>query len=77
MLCIMYTKFSVYIPWLVLHWGGIEPFRRGFHCDDLSLSYPYKSSTVPGPVMETLGFVVPAFFVSIASSSQETFIFFI
>ena len=48
---------------MVLVWGPVEPFERGFYCDDESLSYPYNDSTIPGVVMEALGFIIPAIFV--------------
>lgn len=37
---------GVAIPTIVLH-SGIDPFPRDFFCDDESISYPFKTNTVP------------------------------
>ncbi|OWF50673.1 phospholipid phosphatase 3-like [Mizuhopecten yessoensis] len=34
----------------------MTPYRRGFYCDDESISYPYHSSTIPSTVLYLVGF---------------------
>ena len=36
---------SVWLPVLLLHLIG-ESYQRGFYCDDTSIRYPFKDSTV-------------------------------
>ena len=45
---------SVFLPWIVLH-SGVEPYHRGFFCDDESLRHPYNDSTVPSWIVTFLG----------------------
>jgi len=47
----------VYLPWLVLNVIN-QPFVRGFYCDDASLQYPYKPSTVPSSWMLGFGLTI-------------------
>ena len=42
-----------------------EPTKRGFFCNDETLSYPYKSSTVPSWLLYTVGFSLPTITVVI------------
>ncbi|XP_041366442.1 phospholipid phosphatase 1-like [Gigantopelta aegis] len=37
------------------------PYHRGFFCDDESLMYPFKNSTIPATVMYSIGFILPCF----------------
>ncbi|KAM9385020.1 phospholipid phosphatase 3 isoform 2-T2 [Pholidichthys leucotaenia] len=48
------------LPTLVLHRTSIRPYQRGFYCSDSSLTYPYKSSTVPSSVLISVGLTLPA-----------------
>lgn len=40
------------------------PYQRGFFCDDESISYPYRDSTVPGVVLYFVCLVIPMALVS-------------
>ena len=55
---------AVLIPSIVLNFGGVEPFHRGFFCDDESIRYPYREDTVPDWAVGVVGVFVPAFTVS-------------
>ena len=36
------------LPSLILHFSTIEPFHRGYLCDDNTIKYPYvENQTVP------------------------------
>ena len=51
----MYKKKTVWLPSLLLYVLA-EPFQRGFYCDDTSIRYPYKDSTVNDA--ELIGFSI-------------------
>ena len=36
-----------------------QPYERGFHCDDESLRYPYKDSTISSTVLYVVGIFMP------------------
>ncbi len=55
---------SVFSPWIALHVGDIEPFHRGFFCDDESLKHPYFESTVSNTHLILLGVGLPILMVS-------------
>ena len=44
---------------------GIQPFRRGFFCDDQSISYPYYSDTVSDEMATLICIIIPGLFVRI------------
>ncbi|CAG9800893.1 unnamed protein product [Chironomus riparius] len=46
------------IPILMFFLFGV-PYERGFNCNDESLMYPFKESTVTHEVLYTLGFGIP------------------
>lgn len=37
----------------------VDPFQRGFFCDDVSLMHPYRPSTVNYPVLVAVGISIP------------------
>ncbi|XP_050711631.1 putative phosphatidate phosphatase isoform X2 [Eriocheir sinensis] len=49
---------TVAIPILLFFLLG-KPVERGFHCDDESLRYPYKDSTVSTSVLYAMGTLLP------------------
>lgn len=61
--------FPVAIPILLFFLLG-QPVERGFHCDDESLRYPYKDSTVSTGVLYAVGTLLPATAVSWASGDS-------
>ncbi|CAG2174415.1 unnamed protein product, partial [Oppiella nova] len=46
------------IPVLVL-FAGVEPYHRGFNCDDESIRYPYKDNTIPSIVNYLYSTIIP------------------
>jgi len=50
--------FLVWLP-VILFAATAQPFERGFYCDDESIRYPYKDSTVPNYVLYLLGAILP------------------
>uniref|UniRef100_A0A8C6TJJ1 Phospholipid phosphatase 3 n=1 Tax=Neogobius melanostomus TaxID=47308 RepID=A0A8C6TJJ1_9GOBI len=47
------------LPSLVFHNGVVRPYQRGFYCNDSSLYFPYKRSTVPSSVLTSVGLTLP------------------
>jgi len=37
----------------------VTPTRRGFYCEDESIRYPFKGSTVPNYILYIYGFIIP------------------
>jgi len=52
------------LPSAVLELSNIRPFQRGFYCDDDTIKYPLKQSTVPGWAVGVIGLSVPVLTVS-------------
>ncbi|VDN83277.1 unnamed protein product [Brugia pahangi] len=50
------------IPLLIFH-KWVEPYKRGFYCDDESIRYPYRPSTVSRQMLIVIGLVVPAILI--------------
>uniref|UniRef100_A0A1I8BD71 AcidPPc domain-containing protein n=1 Tax=Meloidogyne hapla TaxID=6305 RepID=A0A1I8BD71_MELHA len=47
------------VPLLIFElWG--EPNKRGFYCDDESIRYPYRTSTVSRHLLIVIGLLIPA-----------------
>lgn len=49
---------AVGIPVLAFFLAG-KPFKRGFFCDDESLRYPFRPSTVTSPMLYSYGALLP------------------
>uniref|UniRef100_A0A0R3S3X8 AcidPPc domain-containing protein n=1 Tax=Elaeophora elaphi TaxID=1147741 RepID=A0A0R3S3X8_9BILA len=47
------------IPLLIFQ-KWVEPYKRGFYCDDESIRYPYRPSTVSRQMLVVVGLVIPA-----------------
>lgn len=63
----------VFIGILVLVLNQVDPFQRGFFCDDETIAYPHKSSTIKYWVVLIVGAILPTIFVSkVASTVQST-----
>jgi len=52
------------MPTIVLELSDIQPFHRGFFCDDESIRYPYYDSTVPAEAVGVVGILLPAIIVN-------------
>ncbi|XGW07571.1 hypothetical protein V3C99_010606 [Haemonchus contortus] len=50
------------IPLLIFHvW--VQPYKRGFYCDDETIRYPYRSSTVSRQMLIVIGLLVPTLLI--------------
>jgi phosphatidate phosphatase len=49
---------TVGVPILALHFSG-KPFKRGFYCDDTSIRYPFKDSTISTLLLYFYGTGIP------------------
>ncbi|XP_078075294.1 phospholipid phosphatase 1 isoform X3 [Mustelus asterias] len=47
------------MPLGVINLFKIKPYQRGFYCDDESIKYPFKNSTVTSTVLYTVGLLLP------------------
>lgn len=60
----VYLLFSV--AYLSFRFEAIEPlYKQGFFCDDKSLTYPYKRSTVSVLTVYIISCIIPGIAVSI------------
>ncbi|KAM3718720.1 putative phosphatidate phosphatase [Dirofilaria immitis] len=50
------------VPLLIFH-KWVEPYKRGFYCDDESIRYPYRPSTVSRHMLVVIGLVIPAILI--------------
>lgn len=50
----------------------VEPFHRGFFCDDKSLMHPYRESTV-GLSLATVGFGLPILLITLMEFARSKF----
>ncbi|VDN60172.1 unnamed protein product [Dracunculus medinensis] len=46
------------IPLIIFHYWA-KPYKRGFYCDDESIRYPYRDSTVPRQMLIVIGLFIP------------------
>uniref|UniRef100_A0A914CBA1 Phosphatidic acid phosphatase type 2/haloperoxidase domain-containing protein n=1 Tax=Acrobeloides nanus TaxID=290746 RepID=A0A914CBA1_9BILA len=46
------------IPLLIFH-EFVTPYKRGFYCDDESIRYPYRGSTVSRQMLIVVGILIP------------------
>ncbi|KAM4641207.1 phospholipid phosphatase 3 isoform 1-T1 [Discoglossus pictus] len=47
------------LPFLIIETSTIEPYRRGFYCDDESIQYPYQSrETINDAVLSAVGILI-------------------
>lgn len=50
---------------LIIKYGGIEPYQRGFYCYDTSIRHPYKSSTIESEIALSISIIVPVIYIII------------
>ncbi|KAK5985008.1 PhosphoLipid PhosPhatase [Trichostrongylus colubriformis] len=50
------------IPLLIFHvW--VKPYKRGFYCDDETIRYPYRDSTVSRQMLIVIGLLIPTLLI--------------
>jgi hypothetical protein len=55
---------AVGLPLLIFKlWG--QPYKRGFFCNDESISHPFRDSTVTSEMLYVTGFAIPIAIVNI------------
>ncbi|XP_055490417.1 phospholipid phosphatase 1 isoform X1 [Leucoraja erinacea] len=47
------------MPLGVLNVAKIKPYQRGFYCDDETIKYPFRNSTITSTVLYSVGFTLP------------------
>lgn len=53
------------LPFLVIETSAVQPYRRGFYCDDESIKYPAKSGdTISDGVLSAAGILITILAVS-------------
>ncbi|XP_078723889.1 phospholipid phosphatase 3-like [Lampetra fluviatilis] len=55
MLCLLLA----WLPVIILNQPYVSPFHRGFYCDDESIQYPLKGSTITHQVLYAVGVILP------------------
>jgi len=50
------------IPLLIFH-EFVVPYKRGFYCDDESIRYPYRPSTVTRQTLIVIGILIPTLLI--------------
>ncbi|XP_061433427.1 phospholipid phosphatase 3-like [Lethenteron reissneri] len=52
----VFCIFLAFLPVAVLYLSGAAPFQRGFFCDDATIAYPYRDSTISSGTLMAVGF---------------------
>jgi len=53
------TIFLVIFPSIIVYFFKVNPYNRGFYCDDQSIRYPFKSDTISTSVLLLVGIGIP------------------
>ncbi|VDN23266.1 unnamed protein product [Gongylonema pulchrum] len=59
------------IPLLIFH-EWVQPYKRGFYCDDESIRYPYRDSTVSRKMLIVIGLIIPSLLIVATESFRAT-----
>jgi phosphatidate phosphatase len=57
-ICDFVVLVAMAIPLLIFH-EFVTPYKRGFYCDDESIRYPYRKSTVSRQMLIVIGILIP------------------
>uniref|UniRef100_A0A1I7RW64 AcidPPc domain-containing protein n=2 Tax=Bursaphelenchus xylophilus TaxID=6326 RepID=A0A1I7RW64_BURXY len=60
--CDFLVLFAIAIPLLIFH-EWVKPYKRGFYCDDESIRYPYRPSTVTRQALIVIGILIPTLLI--------------
>ncbi|VDL70382.1 unnamed protein product [Nippostrongylus brasiliensis] len=52
------------IPLAIFHFW-VTPYKRGFYCDDETIRYPYRDSTVSRQMLIVIGLLIPTFLICV------------
>ncbi|KAJ1371352.1 hypothetical protein KIN20_033293 [Parelaphostrongylus tenuis] len=61
-LCDFVVLSACAIPLLIFHYWAV-PYKRGFYCDDETIRYPYRDSTVSRYMLVVIGFLIPTILI--------------
>ncbi|CAN9503086.1 unnamed protein product [Ophioblennius macclurei] len=65
----------VALPFLIFETNTVEPYRRGFYCDDESIKYPAKDGdTISDSVLTATGSLITIFSIIIGESYRICFL---
>ena len=63
----------IILPSLILHFSSVEPFHRGYFCEDTSIKYPYvEQQTVPAYLCLVIWTILCLIHFSIAYVTQQS-----
>lgn len=68
---LLFLPFAVSLPSLILE-VSVYPFKRGFFCDDESISHPYKEDTITMFTVAFVGITLPVVVVSRGDFASPT-----
>ncbi|KAL3084036.1 hypothetical protein niasHT_038222 [Heterodera trifolii] len=60
--CDLIVILCLAVPLLIFH-EWVKPYKRGFYCDDESIRYPYRPSTVSRQMLIVIGIMVPTMLI--------------
>ena len=61
------------LPSVVLHFSSVEPFHRGYFCEDTTIKYPYvEQQTVPAYLSLVIWIILCIFHFSIAFMTRKS-----
>lgn len=63
----IFLVFLVFLPVICLQ-ALAEPYVRGFNCDDESIKYPFKESTISSGVLYGVGYTLPILMIFLVES---------
>uniref|UniRef100_A0A914I1P9 Phosphatidic acid phosphatase type 2/haloperoxidase domain-containing protein n=1 Tax=Globodera rostochiensis TaxID=31243 RepID=A0A914I1P9_GLORO len=60
--CDFFVILCLAVPLLIFH-EWVTPYKRGFYCDDESIRYPYRPSTVSRQMLIVIGIMIPTLLI--------------
>ncbi|XP_061588907.1 phospholipid phosphatase 3-like isoform X1 [Cololabis saira] len=71
----LFCLFLAGLPFLVIETSAVQPYRRGFYCDDESIKYPAKSGdTISDGVLSAAGILITILSIVIGESYRIYFL---
>ncbi|KAI4809292.1 hypothetical protein KUCAC02_018192 [Chaenocephalus aceratus] len=71
----LFCLFLAGLPFLVIETSAVQPYRRGFYCDDESIKYPAKhGDTVSDGVLSAAGILIALLSIIIGESYRIYFL---
>ncbi|XP_067877168.1 phospholipid phosphatase 3-like isoform X2 [Heterodontus francisci] len=66
---------SASLPFFMVEFNMVLPYKRGFYCNDESISYPYKEvETISDPVLCTAGILITVVAIAFGESYRVRFL---